>query len=203
MSPGQQARKEINGPRPFPLKINKGSHLIKKSSSSSLSFDGISEKHHHRPIIIYTHSPKIIHTQAHDFMALVQKLTGFSCSDDHRKVQPQSLKDNNITMKPPSAGADHEDNKLSSVLTIEKSEDGGGRGEIQVTSSSSVSPLVYGPPMLNPLYSDMPLFTPNSANFFCSPRPLYRYPDSLLTPSNMGNFMSPSFLEVMKEFQGY
>nr|GMC69489.1 VQ motif-containing protein 20-like [Ipomoea batatas] len=30
------------------------------------------------PVIIYTHSPKVIHTQPKDFMALVQKLTGFS-----------------------------------------------------------------------------------------------------------------------------
>lgn len=49
-----------------PLKINKDSCYIKKSQ----------QRHH--PVIIYTHSPKIIHTNPRDFMALVQKLTGLS-----------------------------------------------------------------------------------------------------------------------------
>lgn len=87
-----------------PLKINKASHLIKKSpsnslpssSSSSSLYNGLAATtstttpilpHHHQqqprhPVIIYTHSPKIIHTHPRDFMALVQKLTGLSPQDD-------------------------------------------------------------------------------------------------------------------------
>ncbi|XP_042500235.1 LOW QUALITY PROTEIN: VQ motif-containing protein 20-like [Macadamia integrifolia] len=229
MSPGkfdndQQARKEINGhqQRPSQLKINKDSHLIQKSSSSSSSttsssFNGIAAattKHHqqqqrHHPVIIYTHSPKIIHTQARDFMALVQKLTGLSRSDDNQPVQPQSSQkengqssslegnNNNNSIRPSAGAVVHEDNESSSVVTDENC---GGRGDIQV-SSFSVSPPVFESP--NPFFSDIPLFTPNSADFFCSPRPFYRYPDSVFTPSNVRSSISPSVLEVMKGFQEY
>ncbi|KAK4358080.1 hypothetical protein RND71_023690 [Anisodus tanguticus] len=83
-----------------PLKINKASHFIKKSSSnllpssssSSSLYNGVaaatstttipSQQPRH-PVIIYTHSPKVIHTHPRDFMALVQKLTGLSPEDDH------------------------------------------------------------------------------------------------------------------------
>ncbi|KAJ4982238.1 hypothetical protein NE237_033075 [Protea cynaroides] len=86
---------------------------------------------------------------------------------------------------PPPTAVGNEGNESSSVLT-RNCEDGGGGEEIQVASSSSISLLVYGPWMSNPYYSDMPLFTPNSANLFCSSKPLYRYADSVVIPSNMG-----------------
>ncbi|KAK4341058.1 hypothetical protein RND71_039559 [Anisodus tanguticus] len=67
------SRKIINGPRPTFLTINKESHAIRKPSNASTSQ---LPKQEHGPVIIYTESPKIIHTEARDFMALVQKLTG-------------------------------------------------------------------------------------------------------------------------------
>lgn len=69
MSPSRRSSSSsdhINGPRPPPLKLNKDSHAIHKPTQRN------------GPVIIYTHSPKIIHTQARDFMALVQRLTGNS-----------------------------------------------------------------------------------------------------------------------------
>ncbi|KAF7830653.1 Protein MKS1 [Senna tora] len=54
---------EVQGPRPSPLKIKKESHKMMK-----------------KPIIIYTVSPKIIHTTPADFMNLVQRLTGSNSS---------------------------------------------------------------------------------------------------------------------------
>ncbi|URE38464.1 VQ motif [Musa troglodytarum] len=75
MSP---SARDINGPRPSaPLRIHKGSHLIHRPPSSS----GARCQRNH-PVVIYTHSPKVIHTQASDFMALVQKLTGRSQSPE-------------------------------------------------------------------------------------------------------------------------
>ncbi|WZY95152.1 hypothetical protein YC2023_067481 [Brassica napus] len=38
---------------------------------------GVTAKHS-QPVIIYTNTPKTIHTNPKDFMALVQKLTGMS-----------------------------------------------------------------------------------------------------------------------------
>ncbi|XP_010465925.1 PREDICTED: VQ motif-containing protein 20-like [Camelina sativa] len=66
---------------PPTLKVNKDSHVIKKPPSPSSSSSAAAAKHRH-PVIIYTHTPKIIHTNPKDFMALVQKLTGMSPSDE-------------------------------------------------------------------------------------------------------------------------
>ncbi|XP_065880331.1 protein MKS1 [Euphorbia lathyris] len=77
-------RKELQGPRPPALKVRKDSHKIKKPpmvpqpSQQPLN-------HHHQtqarpPVIIYTVSPKVIHTNPTDFMNLVQRLTGSSSS---------------------------------------------------------------------------------------------------------------------------
>ncbi|CAA0323745.1 VQ motif-containing protein 8 [Arabidopsis thaliana] len=64
---------EINGSRPSSLKLAGESHTIKKTSSCKSK-----PRPHGRasPVIIYAHSPKVIHTRAEDFMALVQRLTG-------------------------------------------------------------------------------------------------------------------------------
>ncbi|EOA34020.1 hypothetical protein CARUB_v10021516mg [Capsella rubella] len=65
---------EINGSRPPSLKLAGGSHTIKKTTTLCKS----QPRPHGRtgPVIIYAHSPKVIHTRAEDFMALVQRLTG-------------------------------------------------------------------------------------------------------------------------------
>ncbi|CAE5963421.1 unnamed protein product [Arabidopsis arenosa] len=64
---------EINGSRPPSLKLAGESHTIKKTTSCKSQ-----PRPHGRasPVIIYAHSPKVIHTRAEDFMALVQRLTG-------------------------------------------------------------------------------------------------------------------------------
>ncbi|KAJ9696864.1 hypothetical protein PVL29_008865 [Vitis rotundifolia] len=132
----QQPRKEINGSRPSPLKINKDSHFINKPLSTLSFSKPPAAKHQQRhPVIIYTHSPKIIHTHARDFMALVQKLTGLSSSSD--SVQ------NNAPPQPQEGvkASSRDDNESSSVLTDEHC---GGAGDAQV-SSSSVSPIFNAP----------------------------------------------------------
>ena len=194
----------IKGPRPSPLKINKESHVIHKPSFSS-SPSSVSDcvattmyrQQQRQPVIIYTHSPKIIHTEARDFMALVQKLTGQTGSnddDDQTAALPKAQKseeslcakgnDHNKVMKP----VGHDDNESSSALTDKN------YGDIK-SSSSSFSPILD---QNNPYFADIPLFTPNSANFVCSPWPVYRYPDSAFVSPNIGNLMSPSVLEFLK-----
>ncbi|CAN6584904.1 unnamed protein product [Malus baccata var. baccata] len=139
---------------PPPLKINKDSHSIKKSSPSSSSGSPSSSassstpslvnavagakpgQQQRHPVIIYTHSPKIIHTHPRDFMALVQKLTGRSrFEDDARQPRPQppppsmkrevnvdglleeEIMNNNRTGK---VMMRNEDNDSSSVITTEE-----------------------------------------------------------------------------------
>lgn len=85
-SPGgsRPPRKELQGPRPTPLKVRKESHKIKKPPVAPPA----NPPHQHQqvpsqppppprqPVIIYTVSPKVIHTHPSEFMTLVQRLTG-------------------------------------------------------------------------------------------------------------------------------
>ncbi|OAY36059.1 protein MKS1 [Manihot esculenta] len=62
---------QIQGPRPTALKVHQASHKIKKPPLPPQQ----------QPVIIYAVSPKIIHTEVSDFMAVVQRLTGLSSGD--------------------------------------------------------------------------------------------------------------------------
>ncbi|CAN0892123.1 Nuclear speckle RNA-binding protein B [Linum grandiflorum] len=81
-------RKELQGPRPPALKVRKDSHKIKKPpvAPNPNPNPNPNPHNHHQPppprapVIIYTVSPKVIHTNPDDFMTLVQRLTGSSTS---------------------------------------------------------------------------------------------------------------------------
>ncbi|KAK4277510.1 hypothetical protein QN277_015500 [Acacia crassicarpa] len=75
---------ELQGPRPTPLKINKESQKIKKPPLAPPNPP-------RQPIIIYTVSPKIIHTTPSDFMSLVQRLTGSHSSSTSTIHDPFSV----------------------------------------------------------------------------------------------------------------
>ncbi|GFY98006.1 hypothetical protein Acr_12g0005470 [Actinidia rufa] len=55
----------LDGPRPPPVVVKKNSSMIKKS-----------KRRHDSPVVVYVKSPTIIHTSPHEFMGLVQRLTG-------------------------------------------------------------------------------------------------------------------------------
>ncbi|KAF3445537.1 hypothetical protein FNV43_RR10713 [Rhamnella rubrinervis] len=76
---GRSPRKELLGPRPTPLKVHKDSHKIKKPPVAPQQSQPPANPPR-QPVIIYTVSPKIIHTKPSDFMNLVQRLTGLSSS---------------------------------------------------------------------------------------------------------------------------
>ncbi|GMH17115.1 hypothetical protein Nepgr_018956 [Nepenthes gracilis] len=77
-TPGGRPRpKELLGPRPAQLKVRTGSFKLRKPPA------GPSRPPQHQPqqqprppVIIYTVSPKVIHTDPANFMTLVQRLTG-------------------------------------------------------------------------------------------------------------------------------
>ncbi|KAF9609125.1 hypothetical protein IFM89_013379 [Coptis chinensis] len=78
-------RRELQGPRPAPLKVRKDSHKIKKPPIAPQQVQQHQQQQQQQqqqrqPVIIYTLSPKVIHTNASDFMSLVQRLTGPSTS---------------------------------------------------------------------------------------------------------------------------
>lgn len=75
---GKSPRRELQGPRPTPLKVRKDSHKIKKPPIVPQQQQQQQQQHpvHRPPVIIYTVSPKIIHANPNEFMQLVQRLTG-------------------------------------------------------------------------------------------------------------------------------
>ncbi|KAF3431713.1 hypothetical protein FNV43_RR26447 [Rhamnella rubrinervis] len=170
----------------------------------------IKQRQQRQPVIIYTHSPKIIHTQARDFMALVQKLTGVSrpdCDDGSNGVDDSSSFDKEESgNRKLMGGLSHEnDNESSSVLTDEIN--GGGNSDIgNSNNNGGVAAAGSNNSMLNlsnPYFGDVPLFTPNGSDFFCSSRSVYRFPDTVYPSPNMGSSLSPSFLEFMKGLPEY
>ncbi|XP_016164026.1 VQ motif-containing protein 20-like [Arachis ipaensis] len=64
------------------LKINKESHCISKNQNQNHK-----QQQQRQPVIIYTHSPRVIETNPRDFMQLVQKLTGLP--RDKRKQEEE------------------------------------------------------------------------------------------------------------------
>ncbi|XP_022734518.1 VQ motif-containing protein 8, chloroplastic [Durio zibethinus] len=203
----------INGLRPSPLTISKDSHFIQKPSAGVMSQTAAArpkQQQRQGPVIIYTYSPKIIHTQARDFMALVQKLTGFSRSDEVNETAPSrprknKAKDNSLSplegdINTKLAANRQEDNDSSSALTDENGCFSVAGGDVNNVSSSYV-PMTVSP--TNPFFADIPLFTPNSAAFFCSPRPVYKFADNAIVSPSLGNSNSPTLLEFMKGLPDY
>nr|VDD37202.1 unnamed protein product [Brassica oleracea] len=98
--------KEILGPRPPPLKIRKESHkIIKKpplvpqprlkppepAPPQLQQQEPMQSQPPRGPVIIYTVSPKIIHTHPNNFMALVQRLTGKTSASTTSSSASQSI----------------------------------------------------------------------------------------------------------------
>ncbi|XP_022881052.1 VQ motif-containing protein 8, chloroplastic-like [Olea europaea var. sylvestris] len=183
-----ETRRVINGPRPFPLRINKDSSMIQKPSFSTNVFghdlggqklqNSIVQKR--QPVIIYTHSPKVIHAQARDFRALVQKLTGLTSSKNDTAEAECKKNDKSSTSQ----------EKNDFKIVKEETEKYG----IDKQSLSSISPMnkVY-----NPYLADIPLFTPSSSDFLFS-----SWPRLFQSPS-MASSMSPRILELMKGLPEY
>lgn len=74
---GRPPRKELQGPRPTPLKVRKESHKIKKPPMAPPAEPLVNHQQPPRqPVIIYAVSPKVIHANPSEFMKLVQRLTG-------------------------------------------------------------------------------------------------------------------------------
>uniref|UniRef100_A0A6N2N454 VQ domain-containing protein n=1 Tax=Salix viminalis TaxID=40686 RepID=A0A6N2N454_SALVM len=213
----------INGQRPSPLRISKESHLIRKSSSSCSSastsnssssieppVSGVKQQQQkNQPVIIYTHSPKVIHTQAKDFMALVQKLTGLSPSNNQEMAPPaqqgrdrQGAVSRGLTAGKGNGnerkrdGHDYNDSPSTSAEENYHAAAGAGGGADIVVSS------LLKPPHA-PYFADAPLFTPTPSDLFYSPRLPFRCPNSVFASPKMGNPISPSVLEFIKGLPEY
>ncbi|URE48413.1 ABC1 family domain containing protein [Musa troglodytarum] len=92
--------RELQGPEPPPLKVGKDSWRVKKPAASR-------DEHERRvPVVVYLHTPKVIHASPQDFMSLVQRLTGKPSSSGSSRCStagPDSLRDLKDRIPVPSA----------------------------------------------------------------------------------------------------
>ncbi|XP_027362739.1 VQ motif-containing protein 8, chloroplastic-like [Abrus precatorius] len=179
----------INDSRPSPLMINKHSHLIRKPPSSSSSF-----KSFENPIIIYTESPKVFHTKPRDFMALVQRLTGITHSNQDDNLNPQFDASENYE---PFLFDRSKPNISVKAQAKEQNVSCAGDKTNSALRESDDEICVKQEPFVQHSYcnlgfADVPLFTPTS---------VYKYSD---TPFGfLGSLLSPSGLEVLRELPEY
>lgn len=153
-----------------PLKINRDSCHIKKPSF---------EQQQRNPVIIYTHSPKIIRTHPRDFMALVQKLTGFSRSEKDLSSSPKSEPNNYHDY---NGNNDFKGGVFANVENNSISYNNAGNiqlvSEIKDTNSENVNHNYFGD-------------ITDQADFLCSAQSLFNYTDSFF------------FMPSMKELPDY
>lgn len=222
--------KELQGLRPPPLKICRESHKIRKPAPPVSAVPSMPIIKRSQPVIIYMHSPKVIHAEVQDFMTLVQRLTGSSSSSDtfasvtksenltadHDSTIIRQASDVTTSSQPeesvdqsmgspctddtpcdfnPTSLKNDRNQEIESKASGPEATD---RAQPAVTASAgdSSAPILIGPyspfspnflfpspHLLSPsIFQDIPLFTPNSENFFYSPRHFYRFSEPMFSP---------------------
>ena len=204
-STSRSPRKELQGPRPAPLKVRKDSYKIKKPPLAPQPVER-QPTQIRPPVIIYTVSPKVIHTNPSDFMNLVQRLTGSTSSSSSGSSSfPPSTSNHpifNDTSGPISPAA--------RFATIEKTKSPEGKrqqineenfGFVEgIEMNPGVERTSFFPGILSPGPTSLP---PISPNFFSPPSD----PNSIsffhdLSPVLHGNknFIEGSFMPSPSSF---
>lgn len=91
-------KRELNGLRPPTLNVNKTSWEIKKPAATDRRPQLHCQRRRQRqfqplhppPVVMYVHTPKIVHAAPHEFRALVQRLTGNSPSSSDPSPPPET-----------------------------------------------------------------------------------------------------------------
>ncbi|XP_073003534.1 protein MKS1-like [Typha latifolia] len=160
-------RREIQGPRPTPLRVSKDSHKIKKPPLAPLPLEQAAPPLQNRqPIIIYEVSPRVIHTNPNDFMSLVQRLTGASSSSsgalpDISHAPPPWIKNRGGAVSPAARLAVMEQGNSSSRVDMPRK-----------TDADAFDQLGLFPSILSPLPSTLPPISPNFFSPLMSVNPL-------------------------------
>lgn len=175
---GKSPRRELQGPRPAPLKVRKDSHKIRKPPQPP---------QHRPPVIIYTVSPKVIHTDPSEFMTLVQRLTGSSNISSN-------YTDSTELASPAARFAAVEKTKSSKHKNMQQ----GSSDDVAMVDQEMVCRSFPG--VLSP---GPGAFPPIPANFFSpqsDPNPLNFFHD--LSPAMQGNksYLENSFLPSPSHF---
>ncbi|CAL0305459.1 unnamed protein product [Lupinus luteus] len=205
---GRSPRRELQGPRPTPLRINKDSHKIKKPPLAPAPQPQPLPR---QPIIIYTVSPKVIHTTPDDFMNLVQRLTGSSSSSLSSTTLIPSSSDMTSSSNHPFNSGGGMISLAARYATIEKARSPMGKKQVQPIGDdiSHVGGLEIvnhgvergnmfqgilspGPASLSPIPSSFfspPSLDPNMVNFLHELSPAFQNRNVV---DQYGGFILPS-----------
>ncbi|MCL7050747.1 hypothetical protein MKW94_016984 [Papaver nudicaule] len=220
-------KRELQGPRPTPLKIRKDSHKIKKPPVAP-QLQGQQQQQQQQPgnnqqrppVIIYTVSPKVIHTDPNDFMKLVQRLTGPSStsylpSPSTSLPQSSSSVDFDVgAISPAARYASIERTSPQGAAKFRVVEDSGIIEGLEMGSTvertmgsfpSILSPVPSSLPPISPSFFSPPI-DPNSLSFVHDFSPFYSSnkhffdgsSNFLTSPST--NFLSPSIISPNPPF---
>ncbi|KAK6257686.1 hypothetical protein QUC31_001145 [Theobroma cacao] len=199
-------RKELQGPRPAPLKVRKDSYKIKKPPLAPQPVQQPPAQIR-PPVIIYTVSPKVIHTNPSDFMDLVQRLTGSTSESSGSSSLPSSTSshpfhDTRAAISPAARFATIEKTKSPEGKKQQISEE--NFGFVQgVEMNHGVERTSFFPGILSPGPTSLPPispnffsppFDPNSSNFFQDLSPVLHGNKNFIE----GSFMpSPSSFNIL------
>ncbi|XP_047938850.1 VQ motif-containing protein 20-like [Salvia hispanica] len=185
------ARGVSNTPR-HPMRISKDSHVIQKPPSNHQPSAGAKPR---QPLIIYTHSPKVIHAAPSNFMKLVQRLTGQSDDGDGEaaaaKVEVETLKEEDEKVDTSSGGfgntvgggiASYDEN----YETASSVDDRRFVADVNQEAMYRMPYLVEAEPQLN-----------GSSDFYCSPR------TSAMFQSAMAATAISPYMDYMKPYTEY
>lgn len=196
---GKSPRRELQGPRPTPLKVRKDSHKIRKPPVIPQQQQSQPPPLHRPPVIIYTVSPKIIHANPNEFMQLVQRLTG-----------PNSSAITNSSSTVSSSSSFFQDNSgaispAARFATLEKIKSPEGK---KILSQGGAVEIVEGvdiranidritglfPGILSPGPSSLPPIPPNFFPLPSDPNPLGFFHDLSPVLHSNKNYMEVSFM---------
>ncbi|XAR49636.1 hypothetical protein NMG60_11032901 [Bertholletia excelsa] len=185
-------RRELQGPRPAPLKVRKVSHKIKKPPMAPPPPRQQPPNHHHRPpVIIYTVSPKVIHIQPSEFMPLVQRLTGSSSIDSSSSSSHPS---STAGLSPAARFAYIEKAKSPEKKKPERRDITTVGGVEMMSTEALGSPSLF-PGILSPGPASLPRIPPSFFSPPSDPSPLSFLHDwSPLLQGNNKNHVEGSFL---------
>ena len=210
--PSPQRRElQIQGPRPSPLKVSKESHKIKKPPTAPLPAHRQTappppENQNREPVIIYTISPKVIHTTVNDFLSVVQRLTGnYATSPSASDLAASGAGDLS-----PAA-------RLASIekTSPPKERDRGGGGGVGVMGLVEGVEVGQIPGILSPAPATLPPIPPGffspapdpqtlsvlqDLNYFLQGSGFISSPSNLLSAPIISPTLSPDFLSQFLDF---
>lgn len=194
-SSGPSPRRELQGPRPTPLRVRKDSHKIRKPPVAPPPAGHYHHPPHappRPPVIIYTVSPKIIHANPNEFMSLVQRLTG-----------PNATSPSSSSAFGDSGGAVSPAARFASIERTKNSLDGrktgrGGEQEAEMVQGIEIDSIIQRtnqfPGILSPNPNALPPIPPNFFTTTSDNNPLNYFHDLSPVLHSSRNYLENNFL---------